>query len=283
MKKIFALALLAFILPLISFAQEKTLPQNFLFEDSDIIVKAEDTSAVSRGETKDSAAQALNAAKELLNQKPIKIRKKTFAGIKNHVPGFDEKKYNLQEAPFGLTWGASITDTRYQGVQLSPVEMKDYTNSFLAEHMPKPIEFFDRVYVVFGDENELYRILAYSRLIDDDASASQAVYQYKTYSVLLSKKYGNRQENFSPALVDKTVTDSYGRSQTIQEEAPIGNPDFLNQLQSGAAVLFSTYNNDDVAAALSVGVDGDKKSYIVIDYKNLKIFKKQESDTLDAL
>lgn len=283
MKKIFAPALLAFILPLISFAQEKTLPQNFLFEDSDIIVKAEDTSAVSRGETKDSAAQAVNAAKELLNQKPIKIRKKTFAGIKNHVPGFDEKKYNLQEAPFGLTWGASITDTRYQGVQLSPVEMKDYTNSFLAEHLPKPIEFFDRVYVVFGDENELYRILAYSRLIDDDASASQAVYQYKTYSVLLSKKYGNRQENFSPALVDKTVTDSYGRSQTIQEEAPIGNPDFLNQLQSGAAVLFSTYNNDDVAAALSVGVDGDKKSYIVIDYKNLKIFKKQESDTLDAL
>ena len=283
MKKIFALAFLSFIISANSAAQENTLPQNFLFEDSDIVVKAPETSRSAAEDSKVSAAQAVNAAKELLNQKPIKIRKKTFAGIKNHVPGFDEKKYNLQEAPFGLTWGSSMTDTRYQGVQLSPVEMKDYTNSFLAEHLPKPIEFFDRVYVVFGDENELYRILAYSRLIDDDASASQVIYQYKTYSVLLSKKYGNRQENFSPALVDKTIPNSSGRPQTVQEEAPIGNPDFLNQLQRGEAVLFSTYNNDDVAAALSVGVDGDKKSYIVIDYKNLKIFKKQESDTLDAL
>ena len=283
MKKIFALAFLSFIISANSAAQENTLPQNFLFEDSDIVVKAPETSPSAAEDSKVSAAQAVNAAKELLNQKPIKIRKKTFAGIKNHVSGFDEKKYNLQEAPFGLTWGSSMTDTRYQGVQLSPVEMKDYTNSFLAEHLPKPIEFFDRVYVVFGDENELYRILAYSRLIDDDASASQVIYQYKTYSVLLSKKYDNRQENFSPALVDKTIPNSSGRTPTVQEEAPIGNPDFLNQLQRGEAVLFSTYNNDDVAAALSVGVDGDKKSYIVIDYKNLKIFKKQESDTLDAL
>lgn len=283
MKKIFALTFLSFLISLNCSAQEKALPQNFLFEDSDIIVKAEETPAATIDESKNSAAQAVNEAKRLLNQKPIKIRKKTFAGIKNRIPGFDEKKYNLQEAPFGLTWGAGMADTRYQGVHLTPVDMKDYTNSFLAEHLPKPIEFFDRVYVVFGDENELYRILAYSRLIDDDASASQAVYQYKTYSVLLSKKYGNRQENFSPARIDKTITDSNGRPKTIQEEAPIGNPDFLSQLQSGEAVLFSTYSNNDVAAALSVGVDGDKKSYIVIDYKNLKIFKEQESDTLDAL
>ena len=69
----------------------------------------------------------------------------------------------------------------------------------------------------------------------------------------------------------------------VSKEAPIGNPDFLNQLQQGTATLYSTFHNDEVGAALAINVDGNKKSYIVIDYKNLKILKAQENKTLDAL
>ena len=39
----------------------------------------------------------------------------------------------------------------------------------------------------------------------------------------------------------------------------------MTQLENGTAVLFSTYHNDKIEVTLSISVDGDKKSYIVID------------------
>ena len=100
---------------------------------------------------------------------------------------------------------------------------------------------------------------------------------------LLEKKYGNKQTFFTPATIEKTIINAQKKEEIVKETAPIGNPDFLNQLAGGSAFLYSTYNNTDVAAALSIGVDGEKKSYIVIDYKNLKILQEQENETLDAL
>ena len=81
----------------------------------------------------------------------------------------------------------------------------------------------------------------------------------------------------------KRRKNAQGKEEEITEEHPIGNPNFLAQLQSGEAVLYSTYYDENIASALSIGVDGDKKSYIVIDYRNLDILKKQEEKTLDAL
>ena len=268
-----------------AFAQnDKALPQNFLFDDSDIIVKAQETEAQDpiKSATKEDSAAAINSARKLLNERPAKLRQKNLPLLKTSQKQ-SNKHLSLQEAPFGLMWGADITSTRNQGVILSTAEMKDYINSFSAEHLPKKIDFFDRVFVVFGRENELYRILAYSRLLDDDPSASAALNEYKNYSALLEKKYGNKQEFFTPAVTTKTVKNSQGRDEEVSEEQPIGNPDFLTQLENGSAVLYSTFHDKNIAAALSIGVDGDKKSYIVIDYRNLEILKKQEAKTLDAL
>ncbi len=269
-------------------AQNPTLSQNFLFDDSDIIVKANiqhDEKNVDINK-EEAAENAVNNARNLLNQKPLKLQSKNFPKIKkvstpHHTSSSSTS--GLSEAPFGLLWGSSIIDTRNQGIQLTAADMKDYTNSFLATHLPKPIDFFDRVYVVYGQENELYRILAYSKAIEDESNASKILQQYQKFSQLLEKKYGNKKEDFTPATITKKTKDSQGKEITINEQAPIGNPNFLSQLEAGTAVLFSTYYNDSVAAALSIGVDGNKKSYIVIDYKNLKILKEQEAQTLEAL
>ncbi len=282
-----------FLLPLLSicllsfslYAQDSALPPNFLFDDSDIIVSAPETPAAKTDiDTEEAAADAVSAARDLLNQRPPKHLQQNFPKIKPIARNPLIKNHNSDdEAPFGLAWGSDIADTRMQGVQLTAADMEDYTNSFLAQNLPKPIDFFERVYVVFGDEDELYRILAYSKQIDDDAAASKILRQYNSYAALLEKKYGNKEQSFTPAVITKTVKNAQGRDETIQEPSPIGNPIFLSQLQNGSAVLFSTYHNDNVAAALSIGVDGNEKSYIVIDYKNLKILKKQEADVLDAL
>ena len=286
MKKLFLPILMtSFLFSFTSFAQDNALPDNFLFDDSDIIVTAQDDPSAPDLKTEENISDAVNSAKNILNQKPVKLRQQIFPKLKDRQfsTKFDHSSTSTQDAPFGLRWAADMSDTRNQGVELTVADMEDYVNCFLANKLPKPITFFDRVYVCFGQEDKLYRILAYSKLIDDDARASKVMHEYETYSDLLKQKYGNFEQDFTPATINKTIKNARGQDETVTENAPIGNPDFLSQLESGEAVLFSTYYNEDVAAALSIGVDGDKKSYIVIDYKNLQILKRQEADTLDAL
>ena len=288
MKKVFLpLFFIAFLQPVTTSAQDSALPPNFLFDDTDIMVSAPEEVSAPTPEinAEEAAAEAVSSARDLLNRQPVKLRQKNFPQFKSTPAGipFAKTASKTEDAPFGLLWGATIADTRNQGVRLTVAEMKDYPNSFLAQSLPKPIDFFEQIYVVYGDEDELYRILAYSKKITDDASASKILHEYDTYAALLDKKYGNKEQDFTPALINKTVKNAQGRDETVQEPAPIGNPEFLAQLQAGTAVLFSTYHNDNIAAALSIGVDGDKKSYIVIDYKNLRILKKQEAEMLDAL
>ena len=286
MIKLFVLLLFCLLSPLIAVAQDSAVPQNLLFDDADIIVTAEEPKAHEEQASKpnrEAADHALDSARKLLSQRPVKLQHKNFQITKKAPLKKNLQTGKTREAPFGLIWGESIADTKNQGVFLTPVEMKDYKNSYSANRLSKKIDFFDHVFVVYGEEDELYRILAYSILMDDDASASKALQAYQTYSALLEKKYGNKKEDFTPATLTKTVKNNQGKEETVTETAPIGNPDFLEQLQNGTAVLFSTYQDNDVAAALSIGVDGDKKSYIVIDYKNLNILKKQENKTLEAL
>ena len=85
-------------------------------------------------------------------------------------------------------------------------------------------------------------------------------------------------------MVEKQVK-RQGRMETVSvaEAQPIGNPEFLSQLQSGEATLYATFENPSVGASLAVNVDGDNQSYIIIDYKNLTILKQRQQQTLDAL
>ncbi|MBQ9234961.1 MAG: hypothetical protein IJ184_00655 [Alphaproteobacteria bacterium] len=258
--------------------------QNLLFDDSDIIVRAAEDVEQSAGIDSSANAAAAADAKALLKQAPRKLTAPRTSQFKSSAPVISKSTDKLTfPAPFGLLWNAGISSTRNQGVELTKVEMKDYPDSFLANRLPKKLDFFERVYVSFGKTDELWRILAYSSAIEDEPDASKTLHIYKTYSEYLNKKYGNMDQMFTPAQITKTIKDAQGKEQTITEEAPLGNPDFLNQLAAGTAVLYSTYHNSDISATLSIEVDGDKKSYIVIDYSNLKIIQQQENTTLDAL
>ena len=292
MKQLLISFIITIFLISVSKAQDMAMDQSFLFDEEDQVVRAQDYTDENSEENKvaeisaDEMNDAVNQAKNLLNTKPAKLPKIKLPNMSFSKPassGHTLSAENLKIAPFGLLWGADQASTLNQGIKLQKTDMKDYVNSFLATSLPKPLDFFNRVYAVFGKDDKLYRILSYSEFIEDDSSATKGMDAYNKYSALLEKKYGNKQVFFTPAVVEKTIKNSQGKDEITKENAPLGNPDFLNQLASGSAVLYSTYNNQDVAAALSIGVDGDKKSYIVIDYKNLSILKEQEQETLDAL
>ena len=73
------------------------------------------------------------------------------------------------------------------------------------------------------------------------------------------------------------------KRQTEQVPEKLENPNFLQQLQNGTASLYSTFEGDGIGAALALNVDGEGKSYIIIDYKNLKILQERENETLNIL
>ena len=232
----------------------------------------------------DAADEAKAAARKLLSAKPRELKRQNFPKLRQRaakaaLPG--ENK--IQAAPFGLMWGATVAETKNQGIQLAPVGEKDYVNNFSATHLPKALSDFARVDVTFGDNDKLWRIIAYGEPQEDTPDASKVMRLYKIYNDLLTKKYGHPQQFFTPAQIPVEKTGDKGRPVTVEEPAPIGNPQFLSQLQAGTAELYSTYYNDEIGAALAVDVDGEGKSYIVIDYKNLKILRERENQTLDAL
>ncbi|MBR1648313.1 MAG: hypothetical protein IJ689_01780 [Alphaproteobacteria bacterium] len=191
------------------------------------------------------------------------------------------------EGPFGLAWGGTYNQTKALGVDLEKVTTKDYANSFKATKLPSTLPDIDKVIVSFGDDNLLWRILAYGQKLDDDSEASKVLKVYRRYYKLLNQKYGNGKEFFTPKItvIEKKVKDENDREkiEVTRIEEPIGNPDFLSQLQKGEASLYATFENAKVGAALAVYVDGNSQSYIIIDFTNLQIYKEREEQTLNAL
>lgn len=242
------------------------------------------------------AASAAAQASSLLNKRPSKLQidipkierisRTSVSKPKTKNKASATEPENLDSAPFGLLWKANIEEIKELGVILSPIEEKDYVNSFSATHLPKAPKGFRDIYITFGIEDELWRILAIGEFINDEPDASKVLKEYRKYVRLLSQKYGNQQENFDPKMtsVEKKVMVN-GREQTVTEQKPepIGNPEFLSQLQNGEATLYSTFEGNNIGAALAINVDGDGKSYIIIDYKNIKILQDREKEALDIL
>lgn len=278
MKKAFCLLGLTLIIPAVVYAADNTgkFYQDLLLTDE---VIAEENQGI-----------AVENARRLLDTKPkiMKMKDKKIISRPNREavkPKEDKADYGL--APFGLVWGESIKEIKNLGVTLTKTGEKDYVNNFTAIHLPKNLHDFRDVVLTFGLEDKLWRIIAYGKFIKDDSAASGVLEMYHRYYKLLEQKYGHAQEFYTPKVVniDKTVTDAKGKPQTVTEQKsqPKGGPDFLNELKNGEAELYATFENGTIGAALAVNVDGNGESYIVIDYKNLKLMKEREQQMLDAL
>lgn len=251
--------------------------------------------------TSNSGEKAITNARTLLKQKQKRIdiqdNRKLRDIIKKQQKQKEQNKNlskqeikqisKLSTAPFGLLWGESYEQTLSSGVILTKTEEKDYMNSFIATQLPKPIKDIRYVVVTFGEENKLWRIISYGVFIKDKPDASVILKEYNRFYDLLNKKYGNAEQTFIPKITKVKKIIELDRGKTKEEiedkEEPIGNPNFLAQLQSGEADLYASFYNQEVGAVLSVNVDGNGNSYLILEYKNLKLFQEKQDETLDAL
>lgn len=189
-------------------------------------------------------------------------------------------------APFGLFWGINKEQTEILGFDLQSAERKDYTNVYSIGNAKQSNDTFDIITAIFGEQNKLWCIFAQSKPQPDTPQAENVLKLYNTYYAALEQKYGNAIQYFTPAeYTEKVIEQDNGIAveKTVTKADPIGNDNFLKELQLGTAVLYATFENEMLGVTLGVSVDGEGKSYISIDYKNLKIMEEENQTKLNNL
>lgn len=200
----------------------------------------------------------------------------------------EDKQVSLKytPAPFGLFWGISKQQTDELGFLLKSAERKDYKNVYIVENPKQKSGTFDTVTAIFGEEDKLWCIYAQSKPQSDTPQATNVLQLYHEYYNALEYKYGNAQQYFTPHIYTEEIkTDENDETKTEIKtiRAPMGNDNFLQELQDGTAVLYATFENEKFGITLGVSVDGEGYSYISVDYKNLQIMKEEQQTKLDNL
>ena len=172
-------------------------------------------------------------------------------------------------------------------VKLTPYAVKDSPNSYMATDLPKPVKAIRKVLISFGDNDALWRISGYGRLLEDDSRATKGLEEYHNFYQILEQKYGNADEVYTPFVknVEETITTEDGKAaKTIRQYyMEIGDEGFKEKLMTGEATLYATFENDHISVTLALLADGDGQTYIIIDYKNLIPDEQDSKQTYDAL
>lgn len=228
------------------------------------------------------------SAGQILDQKPLELKIDTSDEFKIKKATKDAVlPIEREMAPFGLKWLATKDEISELQVKLAPYAVKDSPNSYMATDLPKPVKTMRKVLISFGDNDALWRISGYGRLIEDDSKATKGLEEYHNFYQMLEQKYGNADEFYTPYVknVEETTTAEDGTTtKTIRQYyMEVGDEGFKEKLMSGEATLYATFENDHISVTLALLADGDGQTYIIIDYKNLIPDEQDSKQTYDAL
>lgn len=230
-------------------------------------------------------------AREILDSKPKKLEvnlpEQPSFRPKAPEPEPEPAPIVYEEAPFGLGWKAPKEHLEKQGVTLAEIQIKGEQNVYFAKDLPKPLSDFAETALFFGGDDKLWRIVSYGTPIEDTEKADRVLAQYAKYSKMLEAKYGNKKETFTPKIYQKQTEKDLGNNEVelIIElvESTIGNENFLQELHDKETSLFSKYSNNDIDIILSINVNEEGTSQIIIDYKKIDILKQKEDLAFDTI
>jgi len=225
-----------------------------------------------------------NKASDILDRKLIDIK---FQQKHPQKTLKERRNVFLDAAPFGLLWLATQQEIENHNVKLTPKAIKDSPNCFVATNLPKPVSAFDNVLACFGENNLLWRIIAYGTPISDDNNASKGLKEYQKFYEIFKTKYGHDEEFYTAAVVniDKEVVLKDGSKSHVIKQRFVekGDDDFKEKLMSGESVLYATFYNRLANVTLVLTADGEGQTFIVVDYQNLKMNQLEQQEMLDAL
>ena len=89
---------------------------------------------------------------------------------------------------------------------------------------------------------------------------------------------------FLVSIEEEITLDDGTKSRSIKQKVlEMGEPGFKEKLMSGQSTLYSTFENDTIGVTLALLADGNGQTYIIIDYKNLKIDEVEKQEIYEAL
>jgi hypothetical protein len=160
-----------------------------------------------------------------------------------------------QEAPFGLSWGASTDQIRALAVELEEVPMKDFGATYSATKLPKVVSDVEYVLLSFGYDNQLWRVAALGTKFHNDPSGVSVRARYNELAAVLDEKYGKgRQSHYQDSEMWKAPTE------------------FVMGIKVGRSHWFTNFDSKDVFVQLGVIADGSSESQwrIITENKALR-------------
>ena len=200
-----------------------------------------------------------------------------------------------KKAPFGLYWGLTKEQSEELGFEFKPATLENYQNVFALVNPKQQQKQFEPIFVIFGERDHLHTVYAEGVFAKDTPQAEKVLRMYDRYYAALKKKYGNEKEYFKPNKHEETVeapaavkqtadtTKVELKSKTVTVEHPRGNDNFLKELQEEKASLYAVFGNKSIKVTLSVEVNEEGQSRIVLDYENLEMLQSDNKDTLNDL
>ncbi len=164
-------------------------------------------------------------------------------------------------APFGLAWGQSADEVRAAGVSLLPVRswFADYEPDYGtdngviygAEGLTSLLWDTRRVWLFFGLQSRLYRIIAQGQSIGPDPYGYWGTRRYQELRALLAQLYGRGEE-----------VDDRGQSYARHPER------YVYYLSQQRAHLYASFAGEGMTIQLALRADGTDFTRWVLFYES---------------
>lgn len=175
-----------------------------------------------------------------------------------------------QGAPFGLEWLSTSEQVADLGVNLAPIELATFGESFVATNLPKALSDIETVVLSFGYTDQLWRVAALSTEFENDKYGFSGKERYDQIAQSLAKSY-RLEDTFERASSDSY----YGRSEK-----------FAYSLSEDEAFWYSLYSSDvsDIELSLDSNYEDTFWRLIYSHKAGEAAFEQGKSDVeLDAL
>jgi hypothetical protein len=165
-----------------------------------------------------------------------------------------------QDAPLGLSWGATVADLSNQGIELKDFEGSIFGKSFLAMKVERAVADQQASLLSFGFNDKLWRIVITSREFSNDPTGTAVRARYEELSSVLSEKYGKAKQ-----------VHQLGRS--IYSESRY----FIAGIRGGETSWFSNFETPTLFIQLGITASDSSTSRWRLIYENKAMRKEFEA------
>ncbi len=164
----------------------------------------------------------------------------------------DEKE--MRPAPFGLFWGMSKADIQSFGIKLTDPQSTKLGEALSANDLPKMVADVEDVWLFFGYDDQLWRIVATSEPFHNDR---YGIYVRERYDQLVQDKYG-------PGAAEQHVAEHYD------------GEDWSFGIATGHNWHQTTFNQVGLTAQIRVSATTMSETRYILDFQEDDLARKVE-------